>query len=336
MAAPVRPLSALAGALAALLLFAAPALAANGGFGPVEPASPNAEKIADTFWFVSIFIVGIFVLVEGLLIVFVLRYRRRGRPRDADGPQIHGSTRLELMWTAAPVLILAAIATFVFVKLPGIQDAPSASAAARALDVRVTGRQFYWQFDYPNGVIAINRLVAPQGRPVRLTVTAPAFDVIHSWWIPALNGKMDALPGIDNHLWFTAERTGVFRGQCAELCGLKHARMLAEVEVLSAADFDRWLEERRAAQSDGTSDLGEELWTGVCATCHGLAGEGGYGPAIANSTILSDPGAVEAVLRNGLARPGRPVMPPVGRDWSKEQMDAMTRYLERRFGGGQS
>jgi cytochrome c oxidase subunit II len=332
MAALVRPFLALAGALVALLLLAAPALASNGGFTPVEPESPNAEDIAESFWFVSIFILGIFVLVEGLLLVFVVRYRRRGRPRDADGPQIHGSTRLELIWTASPVLILAAIATFVFVKLPGIQDAP---AAREGLDVQVSGRQFYWQFEYPNGVIAVNRLVAPQGRPVRLTVTAPDYDVIHSWWIPALGGKIDALPGVVTETWFQAERMGIFRGQCAELCGLKHAQMLAEVEVLPAAEFDGWLEERRTAQSAGTSDLGEDLWTGVCTTCHGLQGEGGYGPAIASSTILTDPDQLETLLRNGLNRPGRGVMPPVGKDWSDEQMDAMTGYLEERFGGGQ-
>jgi cytochrome c oxidase subunit II len=336
MAAPVRSFLALAGALSALLLVAAPALAANGGFSPVEPESPQAEEITDTFWFISIFIVGIFVLVEGVLIAFVLRYRRRGRPRDTDGPQVHGSTRLELMWTLAPVLILAAIATFVFVKLPGIQDAPSVAKADASLQVRVIGRQFYWQFEYPNGVIAINRLVAPQGRSVRLTVTAPDFDVIHSWWIPALNGKMDAIPGVENHLWFTAGRAGIFHGQCAELCGLKHAKMLGEVEVLPAADFDRWLDQRRAGQSAGTSELGEDMWTGVCAVCHGLEGQGGYGPPIAGSSILTDPAAVERLLRNGLARPGRGVMPPVGKDWGPEQMDAMTDYLEERFGGGQS
>jgi cytochrome c oxidase subunit 2 len=336
MAAPVRPFLALAGALTALLLVAAPALAANGGFSPVEPESPQAEEISDTFWFISIFIIAIFVLVEGLLIVFVVRYRRRGRPRDADGPQVHGSTKLELMWTAAPVLILAAIAAFVFVKLPGIQDAPNAAKADASLQVRVVGRQFYWQFEYPNGVIAINRLVAPQGRSVRLTVTAPEFDVIHSWWIPPLNGKMDAIPAVENHLWFTAERTGIFRGQCAELCGLKHAKMLGEVEVLPAAEFDRWLRERRAAQSAGTSDLGGDMWTGVCAVCHGLEGQGGYGPPIAGSSILTDPAAVDRLLRNGLERPGRGVMPPVGKGWGPEQMDAMTDYLEERFGGGQS
>ena len=332
MAAFVRPLPALVGVLVALLLLAPPALATNGGFTPVQPESPNAHDITQSFWFVSIFIAGIFLLVEGLLVAFVVRYRRRSRPRDADGPQIHGSTRLELMWTAAPVLILAAIATFVFVKLPAIQDAP---AASNRLEVRVSGRQFYWQFEYPNGVIAINRLVAPQGRPVHLTVSAPDYDVIHSWWIPALGGKIDALPGIVNETWFQATRAGVFRGQCAELCGLKHARMLAEVEVLPAGEFDRWLTEHRASQTAGTSELGESIWTGVCATCHGLAGAGGYARAIASSAILTDPAQLEAVVRNGVHRPRRKVMPPVGKDWSDEQLSALSGYLKERFGGGQ-
>jgi cytochrome c oxidase subunit 2 len=336
MAAPVRPLIAFTGAVAALLVLVPPAPAGNGGFAPVQPESPNAQGISQSFWFISIFILVIFVLVEGLLIVFVVRYRRRRRARDLDGPQIHGSTRLELIWTVAPVLVLAAIASFVFVKLPGVQDVPSASAAGNRIDVLVTGRQFYWQFEYPNGVIAVNRLVAPQGRPVRLVVTSPDFDVIHSWWIPALGGKIDALPGVINETWFQAESTGIFKGQCAELCGLKHAQMLADVEVLPAVEFDRWLEQRRATQTAGTSELGEELWTGVCATCHGLEGQGGYGPAIASSTLLTDPNALALLLRTGRSRPGRPVMPPVGKGWSQEEMDAMTDYIGKRFGGGQS
>jgi cytochrome c oxidase subunit 2 len=327
MAAPVRStLLAIAGGLA--LVLPAAALAGNGGFAPVPPESPNAEGITQSWWFVSAFILFIFVLVEGLLLAFVLRYRRRKRPRDADGAQIHGSTRLELMWTAAPVFILAAIGTFVFIKLPGIVDVPKASAGNR-LDVVVTGRQFYWQFEYPNGVIAIDRLRAPEGRDIRLLVRAPEFDVIHSWWIPALGGKIDAIPGVDNETWFHAERVGLFQGRCAELCGLKHARMLGETEVLPAAEFDRWLAERREQQSADTSPLGEEQWNGVCAKCHGPDGQGGYGPAIADSSLLEDPRAIALLLRNG-----RGEMPAVGRGWSGEEMDAMTGYLEERFGGG--
>jgi cytochrome c oxidase subunit II len=327
MAAPVRSSFKLL-VLLGVLAFPAAAPAGNGGFAPVAPESENAEAITQSWWFVSIFILFIFVLVEGVLIVFVWRYRRRRRDREADGAQIHGSTRLELIWTALPVLILAAIGTFIFVKLPTIADVPSAAAGNR-LDITVTGRQFYWQYEYPNGVIAIDRLRAPQGRNVRLLITAPPYDVIHSWWIPALGGKFDSIPGVETETWFRAERTGVYPGRCAELCGLKHARMLADAEVLPSAGFDRWLADRRVQQSAGTSELGQELWDGVCAKCHGDQGEGGYGPAIADSSLLQDTDAIERLLRNG-----RGEMPAVGRGWGSEQMEAMTGYLQERFGDG--
>jgi cytochrome c oxidase subunit II len=315
----VRALLAFA-VVTALAAVAAPTALAQ--FAPVEPASPNAEGIRDSYLFISIFIVAIFVLVEGLLIAFVWRYRRQRRDRFEDGVQIHGSTRLELIWTGAPVLVLVAIAIFVFVELPGITNVPDADAGSR-LEVKVTGRQFYWQYEYPNGVIAIDRLRAPQGVPVRLEVTAPDDDVVHSWWITALGGKIDAIPGTVNDTWFEATRTGVFRGQCAELCGLEHANMLAEVEVLPEETFDAWLEERSAAQTEGTSELGEELWTGVCAKCHGDEGEGGIAPRIGGSAVLSDAAAIEDIVRNG-----RRTMPPVGSGWSEEQMNALTDYLE--------
>ena len=333
MTPPVRSPTATAGALLALLGAAGPAAAAgNGGFAPVSPASPNAQDITDTWWFVSIFILAVFVLVEGVLIAFVVRYRRRRRARDVDGPQVHGSTRLETMWTVGPVLILVAIAAVVFVKLPGIRDVPSATAAGDRLQVRVEGRQFYWQYEYPNGVVAVQRLRAPVGVPVELTVVTPETDVIHSWWIPALGGKIDAIPGFVNSTWFQAERTGVFRGQCAELCGLEHARMLAEVEVLPVDEFEAWLAEQEAAQAAGSSELGRATWTAACATCHGLAGEGGVAvgaPRLAGSALVRNRQAVEAIVRNG-----RNLMPGVGAGWSARQMDALTGYLEREVAGG--
>ena len=118
-------------ALSAALVLAAAAAAGNGGFAPAPPASPNASRINDAYWLIFGFTAGVFVLVEGALVWFVIRYRRRGRPRDAEGPQIHGSTRLELIWTAGPVLLLAAIAAFVFYKLPGIKDVPPRAPASR-------------------------------------------------------------------------------------------------------------------------------------------------------------------------------------------------------------
>ena len=318
---------AIVSALVVLLAGASTALAGNGGFAPVPPESPNADGISQSWWFVTAFVFGIFLLVEVLLVLFVVRYRRRNRPREADGAQIHGANRLELAWTIGPVVILFAIAAFVFAKLPGIQDVPAATGRDENLVIEVTGTQFTWSYRYPNGVVAIDRMRAPEGRTVELKVTAPDWDVVHSWWIPALGGKIDAIPGRINTTWFEAKRAGVFLGQCAELCGIYHAKMLASVEVLPAEEFDAWLSERETQQAAVTSPLGEELWEGTCAKCHGLDGEGGYGPPIAGSELLKDPEAVEKLLREG-----RGDMPPVGRDWDEDEMKALTDNLEQNLG----
>jgi len=288
----------------------------------------DAQGIHTSYVFISIFAFAIFLLVEGLLIAFVIRFRRRKRPRYADGAQIHGATKLELTWTVGPVLILFAIAAFVFAKLPGIQNVPSASAGTSNLVVDVTGTQFTWQFTYPNGVVAFDSMRAPEGRTVELHVTAPDWDVIHSWWIPALAGKIDAIPGTVNKTWFRAKRSGVFQGQCAELCGLFHAKMLASVEVMPADEFDAWLAQSEQQQDAGTGPLGDEMWEATCAKCHGPTGEGGYGPKIAGTALVSDPQAVEQVIRNGFG-----TMPPVGRDWDDNEMTAITSYLKENVGG---
>src|SRR5918992_3286601 len=247
------------------LLPAGAALAGNGGFAPVEPQSPNAEAITDSFAWVAIFTGAIFLLVQGSLIWFVIRYRRGRRPRAEDGAQVHGNTNLELAWTIAPVLVLVAIGSFVFYKLPDIKDVPSASAAGgEPIDVTVKGYRFYWQYTYPNGVIAMDRMRAPVDRSVRLSITAPEFDVIHSWWIPALGGKADAIPGQTLESWFRAKNEGIYRGQCAEFCGIQHAVMRAEVEALPADEFDEWLESEEEAQAGGGSDLGEQSYAAPC------------------------------------------------------------------------
>lgn len=311
------------------------ALAGNGGIAPVEPASPNADRINDSYLWVSIFTGAIFLVVQGSLIWFMIRYRRRRRARSEDGAQVHGNTSLELAWTVAPVLILVAIGSFIFYKLPGIQDVPSASAEGGRVDVEVKGYRYYWNYTYPNGVIAVDTLRAPVGQTMKLNVSAPDFDVIHSWWIPALGGKFDAIPGQVNETWFSAEAPGVYRGQCAEFCGIQHAEMKAEVEALPREEFEQWLEQEAEAQENGTSSLGEETYRGACAKCHGLAGEGDIGRRLAGNRLLSDTAAVEHIVRNGRASTGgRPSMPPVGGDWEDRQMDALTDYLEEELLGG--
>jgi len=335
MHAPVRKLSlVVVGAVLGALIAASPALAGNAGFAPVTPDSPNAHNITDAYWFITGFALFVLVGVEGLLVTFVFRYRRRNRARDAEGPQIHGSTRLENMWTLIPVVILVAVAAFVFVKLPGIKNVPSANAAAGRLEVTVSGQQFSWQFTYPNGAVAIDHLRVPLDEPVHLTVTAPDWDVIHSWWIPALGGKIDAIPGRLNHTWFTARKLGTFSGRCAELCGVQHADMLMTVEVMPRAQFERWEAQRAQQQESGNAaaTLGQEEWTGSCAKCHGLSGQGLVGPSIAASGILQDETQLTTLLHNGLTRGGKTPMPPVGRDWTQAQLDALSAYLKGRFG----
>ena len=316
----MRRLLSVAVGLALLAAFVAPPALAQ--FAPVTPESPNADGIRDSYVFVSIFVFAIFVLVEGLLIAFIWKYRRQKRGRFEDGAQVHGATKLELAWTAFPVVVLFLVAAFVFVELPGIKDVPEAAAGEENLEIKVTGRQFYWQYEYPNGVIAVDTMVAPAGVPVSLQVSAPDTDVIHSWWIPSLGGKIDAIPGTTNDTWFQADNEGVYTGQCAELCGLEHARMLASVDVVSQAEFDAWLEQRRAEQDAGSGELGKETWEGVCAKCHGMNGEGGIGPRIAGSPTLTDPEALALLVRNG-----RRTMPAVGSGWTDEQVAMLADYL---------
>ena len=201
--------------------------------------------------FVSIFIVAIFVLVEVLLVTFIWRYRRRRRERFDDGAQIHGATSLELMWTVAPVVILVLIGGFVFYKLPGVTDVPSASAQGEErLEVRVTGRQFYWQYEYRTAPSRSTRCARPSAFPCasrspRRTRTSST---------PGGSRRSEARStrsrASSPRRGSRRSGPGVYAGQCAELCGLEHANMLASVEVLEPQEFDAWLAEREAEQAE--------------------------------------------------------------------------------------
>ena len=317
-----RKLLVLALLVGAALALAAVAYAGNGGFAPETPHSPNAERINDSYKWIAILTAAIFVLVEGALIWFVIRYRRRGRPRTAEGPQIHAHTRLELIWTVIPVLILAAIASFVFYKLPGIKDVPSVSAQGGPIRIRIDAHQFYWQFTYPNGTVSIDELHAPVGKVVRVDIVS--HDVDHSWWIPELGGKFDAIPGQRTHTWFKADTVGTYRGRCGEFCGVFHAEMAARVVIESKDDYDAWV------LHEAPVNLGRNEWIGVCAKCHGPQGEGGYGPAIANSSLLVQTQSLERLLVNGRnqTKPIGTYMPPVARGWTNEQFRALEAYLK--------
>jgi cytochrome c oxidase subunit 2 len=309
-------------AFGAALAVTTVAYAGNGGFAPLTPHSPNARRINDAYVWISIFALAIFVLVEGTLLWFIFRYRRRGRPRAEEGPQVHGATKLELIWTAVPVLILAAVASFIFYKLPGIQDVPAARAEGGPLRIRVDAHQFYWQFTYPDGSVSIDEMHAPLDRTVRVDITSQ--DVDHSWWVPELGGKFDAIPGRRTHTWFKADKLGTYRGRCGEFCGVFHAAMRAVVDVQTRSGYTAWL-------GTAASDLGRSEWQGVCAKCHGLQGEGGYGPKISDNSLLTQPNGLEQLIRNG-----RNLMPPVARRWSDKQVRSLLAYLKQHVYRGSS
>ncbi len=300
------------------------AYAGNGGFLPGEAHSPNAHRITDAFIFVAIFTGVVFVIVEGALIAFIIKYRRGKRPRTAEGPQIHGSTKLEVLWTVVPVVVLAVIGAFVFWELPGIADAPKA-AAADETTIRVEGHQYYWLFRYPNGAVSINVMVAPADEVVHERIVGLDWEVIHSWWVPDLGGKLDSIPGRVNTTWFQAP-VGNYVARCAELCGIQHAQMSATVHVVPRAQYDAFIRQRLAQASSAV--VGRETWQGVCQSCHRLDHKY-IGPALGGNPLLGDVKGLSTLLRNGGVR-----MPPVGKNWSDAQIEALVAYTKQFAKGG--
>lgn len=320
----VRRLVSIAAVALGAFASAAPALADNAGLTPVDPKSPNAEAINDTYYLLLGVTGVVFFAVEIALIVFLVRYRRRNRPVDAEGPQIHGNTRLEVMWTIVPVFLVAIVVGFVFYKLPSVTDvtrAASEPADEPNLVIDVEGRRFYWAFHYPDGRVTYDTMVVPVDRTVELNVTAPDFDVIHSWWIPALGGKIDAIPGKLNHTWFRAESSGDYEGNCTEFCGLQHAEMTMIVRAVDAGGFE--------AELSRLAGSGQAQFEATCGKCHNLRGPQLVGPTLGGNPTLADREALETLLREG-----RNAMPAIGRGWTDAQLDKLFSYT-RGAGGEQ-
>jgi cytochrome c oxidase subunit II len=251
--------------VAAPLVAAAPASA--GLFFPESGGSPNADDIKTLYILVFCLALVVWIGVEGVIIWSLIKYRaKRGRV----AAQIHGNTRLEIGWTIGAALILVLITAVTFVKLSSIIDPPASkndlngnpvsSAALFAstnqpqppkgtpsLHLVVDGQQYVWRYQYPGkeNVFAYTDMVVPVGVTVILDIKSD--DVAHSWWIPKLGGKMDAIPGYTNHTWFQAVKAGTYTGQCAELCGRNHANMLAKVIAVPPQEYQAWYKRQAAA-----------------------------------------------------------------------------------------
>ncbi len=235
-------------------------------FTPESGGSPNANQI-DSLYKITLYVaLVIFVAVVGALAYALYKFRAR---KGAVPAQIRGNTRLEVSWTVAAAVILIGLAVLTFAKLGSIQDPSNSSpngdqqvgesgelyASAdrrlppngKSLNITVIGRQYIWQYVYPGSSepdglgapYSYEEMVVPTETTVTLDIVSE--DVVHSWWIPELGGKFQAVPGYHNYAWFKISKPGYYRGQCAALCGRGHARMIATVKAVPPAQFEAWL-----------------------------------------------------------------------------------------------
>jgi cytochrome c oxidase subunit 2 len=266
------------------LLLLASACASDAPQDTLEPEGPIARSIDNLWNGVFLVAVVVFVLVEFGTLALVRRFRRRPTDPDDELPtQTHGNTRLEIAWTLLPAVMLAVVGFFTLRTLFDIDQRDDDD-----LTIQVTGQQWWWEFDYDvdgdgeftEEVLTANDLVVPAGVDVNLDIKSN--DVIHSFWIPTLNGKKDAVPGRTHPLRINADEPGTYVGQCAEFCGLSHAYMRQRVVALPADEFEEWLDDQTAdavdPRSDGAAEAtagpvadaaaGADLFATQCSGCH--------------------------------------------------------------------
>ncbi|GAB4571378.1 MAG: cytochrome c oxidase subunit II [Anaerolineae bacterium] len=277
----------LLGAMLVVLLVAWPggvALAQSGS----QSGSLDAEDISWLFAIVMGFAVVVFVLVEGLLIFALIRYRRRSA--DEMPEQVHGNNRLEIGWTVGSAVLVVIL---FFFTLGFYQQPRTLPQDADPLTIEVTGNTWFWEFYYPEtGVTTVGEFNVPVGQPVVLEITSR--DVQHSFWLPELSGKVDAIPGRVQRMWFQVDERRVYVGQCAEYCGREHYNMPIRLNVLPEVEYAAWMDaeaaavaaaqevdlEAEASALTGDPAAGEALYTGLgCVACHTLDGSVRVGPS---------------------------------------------------------
>lgn len=250
-----------------------------------DAKGPVAEKqlslIYLSFWIMT----GVTIVVAVILIYVIIRYRERKGQEGTIPKQVEGNSLLETIWVVIPVILL----TILLIPTVTITyELADASDDGNSLEVVVTGKQYWWEFYYPElDIVTANELHIPTDTKIHLHLEAT--DVIHSFWVPKLGGKTDTIPGRTNYMWLQADEPGVYSGQCAEYCGASHALMAFEVVAHEEGDFDSWVAEMTAPPSEGLTELaqeGEAIFAQSCASCHAVESTpdtlGMAGPNLAN------------------------------------------------------
>jgi cytochrome c oxidase subunit II len=253
-----------------------------------KPRSTAADSIFNISMLMLAVCAGIFVVVTGLLAFTIVRFRSRRMDDPREPVQIYGSNRIEVAWTVIPVLIVLALG---MATARAVVEVQGKRMPEDALNVTVVGHQWWWEFRYSElGIVTANELHVPLSTAARPAVTAlkiESVDVAHSFWVPQLAGKMDAIPGITNHLWMDPRQEGTFLGNCAEYCGTQHANMLIRVVVEPAADFEKWAAAQKMdAASDARLESARTTFLSLnCINCHTVSGtiaKGTFGPDLSH------------------------------------------------------
>jgi cytochrome c oxidase subunit 2 len=267
-----------------------------------EAAGKEAQRIDFVYWFATVIAIGVFSIVAAVIVYSIWKFRARPDD-DSDGPPVHGHTGLEIAWTAVPAVLVTAISIVSAVVL-----AQNSNAGPNPVKIDVLGRQFAWQFTYSNGK-SFGYLMLPLNRKVQLNITSD--DVIHSFWVPQLGQKQDAVPGQHNKIVITPIRTGTFPVICTELCGLGHSLMRSHVTIVSQAAFAEFL--KGGAKTSGPPGLAVFQQFG-CGGCHTLQPAGATGTIGPDLDKLKQYAAqakqpLAAFIKESIVKPGAYIQP---------------------------
>jgi len=304
------------------------------------PVSTPAFAIRDLSYLVLAIVTCIFIVVAGVTVYAIIRYRQKPGDDGREPPQVYGSTQIELAWTVVPFLIVIIL----FLTTTRYIFAIERPATTRdTVEVMVTGNQWWWEIRYPQlGIVTANELhipVSDAARPTRTFITLQSADVIHSFWIPQLAGKTDVIPGKTNRTWVEPRTPGTYVGQCAEFCGVQHAWMLLRVTVHPRDEFDRWVAAQRAVAAEAPEvQAGRAVFTSVaCISCHTVKGtpaNGVFGPdlthlmsraTIGAGVAPNTPEALRAWVKDPAALKPGALMPAM--NLSGKQLDELVAYL---------
>ncbi len=319
-----------------------PLIQEPGSFWLPPQASAQAGDVDSVFYYIFYISLFFFLLIVGLMVLFIVRYRRRADREP--GPSRSHNLRLELTWTIIPVLIVISI---FYLGFRGFLDL--ATPPRDAYEIQVTGQKWQWLFTYPNGHVD-EELHVPVDVPVRLVMTSE--DVIHSLYIPAFRIKKDVVPGRYTRVWFDADRPGQYELLCAEYCGTGHSDMHTWVVVHEPGGFERWLAEAGSGEARlSPVALGERLYrTRGCKSCHTVDGSGGIGPtfkdAYGHAAVMEDGTRLtvdENYLRESILDPQarivagfEPVMPTFQGRLSDQEITAIISYIKSLSEAGRS